>query len=205
TTCDPFVPEDTVCGVFAPGKSNFYQGQGAALVESYMSSLFLICPNMGASPALRDQFPLLFCLGAMGKCYGATYTLPDVDANGVPTNPNQIGAFYNTAKFGELAQNFKDNKVPLPCYEDCHAAMQSVIDCPAMNALGVTGNVNETACTGFPKRADDPTCVQKFGTGNGAKTAAPTPSPTSSTPSQPAKSSAFTNNASILIFFFITT
>ena len=97
--CNPFSPSDSMCGFLSPAKSVFTLNQAASLNSSYAPALALLCPNI---KTYVSTLPVVFCLGSLGPCNQANFTLPDVDSNGIPKNISSVATFYNEARFEQV-------------------------------------------------------------------------------------------------------
>ncbi|KAI8852982.1 hypothetical protein BC829DRAFT_383457 [Chytridium lagenaria] len=143
-TCTPFLADDAYCGFMSPAQAVFTVGESSKLVSSYLPQLSTICPDV---KTVSDVVPVVFCLGAVGPCNGATFKLPTTDANGLPSNFSEVGAFYNNAKFAQVLPALERLNIQPPCYDTCNRAAKSILNCPALRSIL---NPNADPCEGLP-------------------------------------------------------
>ncbi|KAJ3201425.1 hypothetical protein HDU67_001356 [Dinochytrium kinnereticum] len=176
-SCSPFLASDTYCGFLAPAQSVFKVEEAAGLVKNYVPLLSAICPDV---KQVADILPVVFCMGALGPCNGAKFSLPAVDASGTPTNLTEVGVFYNTAKFAEVVPALRSQNILPPCYETCNRAAKSIIACPSLRTI-----LNSTAdpCEGLPTTNCASTIGPKAGGGSLTTSTAPATTTTTSKPS----------------------
>ncbi|KAI9345989.1 hypothetical protein DFJ73DRAFT_838350 [Zopfochytrium polystomum] len=157
TTCAPIDPADNACGFLSPAPSILTLNQASALNAAYSQILVAGCPALAPVAA---NIPVVYCLGGLGPCNGATYKLPTVDATGTPTNFTEVLQFYGTAKFAQVLPALAKLGVQPPCYDLCSSVAKGIIGC----SLFATINKTADPCEGLPTT----NCVAALGPKAGA-------------------------------------
>ncbi|KAJ3203065.1 hypothetical protein HDU67_010427 [Dinochytrium kinnereticum] len=153
--CTAVSSMDRVCGRMAPALSTFGVGEGMRINATYFPMLAMMCP---AVKAFAETFSVMLCLGAMGPCNDATFTLPETDDQGIPKNFTAVSVFYNTAKFSQLIPSLRSQNILIPCYSACSNVAKAITSCSALTSLGVDPNADP--CAGLPQEG----CLDTTGT-----------------------------------------
>ncbi|KAJ3221842.1 hypothetical protein HDU81_010286 [Chytriomyces hyalinus] len=140
-TCSPTVGTDAYCGFLSPINTAFAAGTGA---NSSLASLNQFMPLLAACPGLNVTLtPLLYCLGGIGPCTNAAWSLPSN-----PANVTEDAAFFNSAKFADSLPALRAAGVKPVCLEACQTMSKPILSCPALKLIGVTGQ--NDPCEGLP-------------------------------------------------------
>ncbi|KAJ3243279.1 T-complex protein 1 subunit gamma [Chytriomyces hyalinus] len=169
-TCTPTVGTDAYCGFLAPIDTAFAAGTGA---NSSLASLNQFMPLLSACPGLNITLtPLLYCLGGIGPCTNATWSLPSN-----PANIKEDAAFFNNAKFADSLPALRAAGVKPVCLEACQTMSKPILSCPALKLIGVTGQ--NDPCAGLPSTD----CVSLPGDASGKFTLWTAPGASAAAPS----------------------
>ncbi|KAJ3047111.1 hypothetical protein HK102_013001 [Quaeritorhiza haematococci] len=119
----------------------------------------------------------------MGPCNNGTFTLPEVDANGIPRNFPDVAKFYNTANFSQVIPSLAAQNIQPPCYDVCKKAVDAILQCQGFRSFGL--NAGADPCLGLPTTNCAATIGPKGGaspTAGGAKPSTTAKAGASATP-----------------------